>query len=76
MKKTDSMETVDSMMIDLKMIDLIKRMIAVEKLLTELICTHIDVTETIHKLIEKRFDVDFEIDFFKIIVHFRTMSCF
>ena len=72
----DSMKTVDSMIIDLEMIDSIERLIAAEKLLTELIRTYVDVTETVHTLIEKWFDVDPEIGFFNIIVHFRAMNCF
>ena len=52
-KKIDSMKVVDSMMIDSETIDLIEQLIAVEKLLTELIHTHVEVTETVCTLIEK-----------------------
>ena len=53
MKKTDSMKTIDSVMIYSKMIDSIKRLIAVEKLLTELTRTHVDVTEIVCMLFKK-----------------------
>ena len=53
MKKIDSLKTIDSVMTDSKMIDSIERLIAAEKLLIGLICTHVDVTEIVRTLIEK-----------------------
>ena len=53
LKMTDSLEIIDSMMIDSETIDSIERLIVVEKLLTELTHTHVDVTETVRTLIEK-----------------------
>ena len=52
LKMTDSIEMIDSMITDSKTIDSIERLIVAEKLLTELIRTHVDVTETVHTLIE------------------------
>ena len=53
MKEIDSMKAIDSMMTDSEIIDLIERFIAAKKLLIELICTYVDVTEIFHTLIEK-----------------------
>ena len=53
LKKTDSMKTIESMMIDLKMTDSIERLIVVEKLLIELICTYVDASEIDSIMIEK-----------------------
>ena len=53
LKKIDLIKTIDSMMIDLKITDLIERLIVVEKLLIELICTCVDTSETDSIAIEK-----------------------
>ena len=76
LKMIDLIKAVDSMMIDLGVTDSIERLIAVERLLARLICMYVDVTEAVCTLFEKWFDVDFEIDFFKITVHFWAMNRF
>ena len=73
-EEADSVEAIDSVMTGLEMADSVERLIAVEGLLAGLTRTYVDVTEAVRTLIERWFDVGFEIGPSKIVVLLRVMG--